>query len=584
MTTIRASGIEPGQRHLNGPQTTGREYRNLSQPTHAMTRNDDVPVPMRDGINLLADVHRPAEPGRYPVLIAASPYPRQIQDLGAPAGFIEAGASDFFVPRGYVHVIANNRGTSGSEGTFGFFDGQERRDMYDLVEWAAAQPWSDGNVGMVGISYFAGTQMEAAVERPPHLRAIMPIAGTFDLYESATHHGLVSSSFLTPFLAMIGMTSGHTNKLWRSKLLDAVRHVLLMPAIHKRFENFNGEAAIAQLKILLKLHHAPHPWDDLWRAIVAEHPIHDAWWEDRNVLPLLERIEIPVYLGCDWHNVALHLPHTFRAFEKLTNSKFVKVAMMGEHGLAWPWESLHIETLAWFDQWLKGQDTGILEGPRFRYVLPEADGWRMMETWPPPEASFRTLALRADATLSEDEGEVGARTYMNLGAGLNRPRASETDPASYLTWDTPTLTHDLDVVGPIELQLDAISTAPDTAFIVVLQDIDAAGHPVDVTAGYLRAGLRKVDESASKPGAPVLPCLGFEAVPIGEKVNYRIPLVPNARRFKAGHKIRLYLTTDDQSDEKPALLLFRHASIGTNSLNTILSSSRLLLPILPMIG
>jgi predicted acyl esterase len=584
MSNIRASGIEPGQRHLNGPQTTGREYRNLSQPTHAMTRDDDVPVPMRDGTKLLADVHRPAEPGQYPVLIAASPYPRQIQDLGAPAGFIEAGASDFFVPRGYVHVIANNRGTSGSEGTFGFFDGQERRDMYDLVEWAAAQPWSDGNVGMVGISYFAGTQMEAAVERPPHLKAIMPIAGTFDLYESATHHGLVSSSFLTPFLAMIGMTSGHTNKLWRSKLIDAVRRVLLVPAIHKKFETFNGEAAIAQLKVLLKLHHAPHPWDDLWRAIVAEHPVHDAWWEERNILPLLEKIEIPVYLGCDWHNVPLHLPHTFKAFEKLTNSKFVKVAMMGEHGLAWPWESMHIETLAWFDQWLKGQDTGILEGPRFRYVLPEADGWRTMETWPPPEASFSHLALRADATLSDDEGEAGERTYMNLGAGLNRPRASETDPASFLAWDTPPLAHDLDVVGPIELQLDAISTAPDTAFIVVLQDIDAAGHPVDVTAGFLRAGLRKVDEIASKPGAPVLPCLAFEAVPIGEKVRYRIPLVPNARRFKAGHKIRLYLTTDDQDDAKPALLLFRHASIGSNSLNTVLSSSRLLLPILPTIG
>jgi uncharacterized protein len=127
MTQIRASGFEPGQRRLNGPQTTGREYRNLSQPSYMMVRDDDVPVPIRDGVNLLADVHRPAEAGRYPVLIAASPYPLQIQDLGAPAGFIEAGASDFFVPRGYVHVIANNRGTSGSGGTFGFFDGQERR-------------------------------------------------------------------------------------------------------------------------------------------------------------------------------------------------------------------------------------------------------------------------------------------------------------------------------------------------------------------------------------------------------------------------------------------------------------------------
>jgi uncharacterized protein len=177
MANIQASGIEVGQRRLNGPQTTGRDYRNLSPPNHVITSDDDVAVPMRDGVTLLADVHRPAEPGRYPVLVAASPYPRQIQNLGAPAGFIEAGATDFFVPRGYVHVIANCRGTGGSGGTFGFFDSQERRDMYDLVEWAAQQPWSDGNVGMIGISYFAGTQMEAAVERPPHLKAIIAHCG-----------------------------------------------------------------------------------------------------------------------------------------------------------------------------------------------------------------------------------------------------------------------------------------------------------------------------------------------------------------------------------------------------------------------
>ena len=102
-----------------------------------------------------------------------------------------------------------------------------------------------------------------------------------------------------------------------------------------------------------------------------------------------------------------------------------------------------------------------------------------------------------------------------------------------------------------------------------------------MTAGYLRAGLREVDDVASKPGVPVLDCRTFEAVPIGETVRYRIPLVPNARRFKAGHKIRLYLTTDDQGEDKPALLMFRHASIGTSSLNMIVSSSRLLLPVLP---
>ena len=580
MPNVQSSGIEPGQRRLNGPQTTGREYRNLSQPTHAMTHDDDMTVPMRDGVALLADVHRPAEPGRYPVLIAASPYPRQIQNLGAPAGFIEAGATDFFVPRGYVHVIANCRGTSGSGGTFGFFDGQERRDMYDLVEWVAQQPWSDGNVGMIGISYFAGTQMEAAVERPPHLKAIMPIAGTYDLYESATHHGLVSSGFLTPFLFMIGMTSGHTNKLWRSKLIDAVRALLLTPDIHKKFEMANGEAAIAGLKVLLKLHHDPHPWDDLWRAIAAEHPFRDAWWEDRNLLPLLDRVEIPVYLGCDWQNVPLHLPHTFSAYERLTKSKEVRVAMMGEHGLAWPWESLHIEAIAWFDHWLKGHDTGILDGPHFRYMLPEAEGWRTSDAWPLHEAAHHVYALRADGRLSEDEGNAGSRTYMNLGGGLNRPRASETDPPPFLDWTTARLTHDLDLIGPIELKLDTACTAPDTAFIVVLQDLDENDNAVNWTAGYLRAGLRGVDEVASKAGAPYLPCQIFEAVPIGEKVSYRIPLVPNARRFRAGHKLRLYLTTDDQNPDKPALLAFRHASIGTSSFNTVVSSSRLLLPTL----
>ena len=582
MTNVSSSGTEHGQRQLNGPQTTGREYRNLSQPSHIMAHDDDVAVPMRDGVTLLADVHRPAELGRYPVLVAASPYPRQIQNLGAPAGFIEAGASDFFVPRGYVHVIANCRGTSGSGGTFGFFDGQERRDMHDLVEWAAQQPWSNGNVGMVGISYFAGTQMEAAVERPPHLKAIMPIAGTFDLYESATHHGLMSSGFLTPFLYMIGMTSGHTNKLWRSKLMDAMPALLLTPAIHKKFETANGEAAIAGLKVLLKLHHDPHPWDDLWRAIAAEHPFRDGWWEDRNLLPLLDRIEVPVYAGCDWMNVPLHLPHTFKAYERLTNSKHLQVAMMGEHGLAWPWESLHIEALAWFDHWLKEKDTGILEGPRFRYIVPEAEGWRTSDVWPICEATHHSYALRADAVLSEDEGEGGSRTYMNLGGGLNRPGQSETDPPGMLHWTTPTLPRDLDLTGTIELQLDAACTAPDTAFIVLLQDVDENENAINVTSGYLRASLRKVDEAASKPGAPTLPCDTFEAVPIGQKVDYRIPVVPNARRFKAGHKLRLCLTSDDQDPEKPAPLGFRHASIGTSSFNTVFSSSRLLLPLVTL--
>src|SRR5690242_9153583 len=98
------AGVEPGQRQLNGTQTTGREYRDLSVPSYEVARDLDVRAPMRDGVDLLVDVHRPDAEGTFPVLVAASPYPRQIQNTGAPMGFIEAGASDFWVPRGYVHV------------------------------------------------------------------------------------------------------------------------------------------------------------------------------------------------------------------------------------------------------------------------------------------------------------------------------------------------------------------------------------------------------------------------------------------------------------------------------------------------
>jgi predicted acyl esterase len=255
--------------------------------------------------------------------------------------------------------------------------------------------------------------------------------------------------------------------------------------------------------------------------------------------------------------------------------------MLGAYGLTWPWESLHVEALAWFDHWLKGQDTGILEGPPVRYMLPGAEEWRTAESWPIPGLTQRMLALRADGELADDEGEGGSRTLMALGTGLNRAQASPTDPASSLTWTSAPLEDDLDFVGASELQLDAVSTAPDTAWIVVLQDVEPAGHAVTVTAGYLRAGLREVDEARSRLGAPVLPCRNFQAVPVGAPVRYRIPLVPNARRFKAGHAVRLLLTSDDQDQAFPAMMSFRHASVGTSCLNTILSSSRLVLSILP---
>ena len=577
----KVSGVHAGQRHLNGPQTTGRSYTNLSEPRHRMRRDDDVAVTMRDGANLLADVYRPDDDQRFPALVSASPYPRQIQDLGAPMGFIEAGASDFFVPRGYVHVVANVRGTGGSDGTFGFFDRQERQDMHDLVEWTAAQPWCDGNVGMIGISYFAMSQLEAAVERPDHLKAIFPLAVSPDLFEAARHHGLLCASFVSPFLTMIGIAAGHGDAFYRGHLLDAVRHVLALPHIHEKFATMNGEASLTLMKEAMKLHYEPHPWDDLWEAVAVDHQRRDDWWDERNLLPLLDQVDIPVYLGCDWQNVPLHLPGTFSTLDALSGSPDVRVGMLGEFGLTWPWESLHIEALAWYDHWLKGADTGILDGPPIRYWLPGADEWRTATEWPPAESAAIELALRADGVLGSDEGEAGSRSYVCTGPGLDHRAPRTTDPPSALTWDTEPLDVDLDVVGNLELRLSARATAIDTAWIVLLLDIAPDGTAETITQGWLQASLRTVDRDASAMGSPTLDCRTPSALPLDEVVEYRVPLVPNARRFTARHRIRVIVCSDDQADEVPVIMGFRHAPAGTTSRNTIHSSSRLVLSMLP---
>ncbi|WP_433734069.1 CocE/NonD family hydrolase [Nocardia sp. CA-129566] len=569
MAQFKAAGVESGQRQLNGPQTTGRQYQNLSPALHGTIREDNMPVPVRDGTELLADIHRPDGEGRFPALIAAAPYPRQLQDLGAPAAIIEAGASDFWAPRGYAHVIANLRGTVGSGGTYTFFDEQERKDLFDLIEWVAGQPWCDGNVGMIGISYYAMTQMAAATQRPPHLKALFPFNVTVQAWGASYHNGLLNEAFVTPWFRALGVLSAHGDRLYRKGLSRLVRKVLAIPAVHHGFRHADVAKVHHGLQLVSRFGHDAHPWDDLLNAVATEHPVRDAWWDDRDLTELLTRVDIPVYLGGEWSNVALHLPGLFKAWQALAHNPHVRMAMLGEHGLPWPWESMHIEALAWFDHWLKGQDTGILEGPAIRYWLPGAEQWRTADSWPPP-ATYTALSLNADGSLTADE-RPGERSYATDGANAM--------PAQ-LSWTSDPLPDDLDMVGHPELRLTATSSEADTGWILLLQDIGPDGESTDVTPGWLRASMRHVDEDASETGRPVLPMRTRDPIPVGESVDYRIPLVANARQFRRGHRIRLILTSDDTRKDFRPMMLFSHALVGIGAVNTVHSSSRLLLPIL----
>jgi putative CocE/NonD family hydrolase len=576
-----ASGIEPGQRRLNGIQTAGRELRNVTAPMFGIATFEDVAVRLRDGVELQADVYRPDAEGRFPALLSFSPYPRQIQNTRAPLGLVEAGASDFFVPRGYVHVIANARGTGGSGGVWTLLDHQEREDLFDLVEWAAAQPWCDGQVGMLGISYFAMAQLAAAVARPPSLKAIFPLGTNESVFDVAWHHGLFSQSFISAWIPAVGVLAQKKDDLWRGKRLELATKLLSSPLVHQRIQHVNGEALVAVLKKMIRSTYPEEPYGRIWREAAVEHPTHDAFWDDRDCLAALADVDIPVYLGCDWDNVIMHLPGTFTTWKGLAGNPNVRMSLLPEGGLNWPWESMHYEALGWFDHWLKGVDTGVMEGPPIRYYLPVADEWRTAQAWPPPESTLVAYALRADGVLAREEGEAGARSYQVTTPDTRQPNNADPPPLpEVLHWETEALSEPLDVAGNIELRLDASITALDTAWIAIVYDIDPQGEKTPVSGGWLRATLREVDEAKSVPGTPVVPCRVPRAVPVGEAVTYRIPIVPNARRFQPGHRIALTLASSDDGKDAPTILGFTHTSVGGASVNTIRSTSRLLLPIL----
>src|SRR3990172_12694592 len=161
---------------------------NLSKRQYGIIRELDIPVIMSDGVNVVVDIFRPDNGDKFPALLSMSPYNKDVQSdrlwprgmmrsrvRGVIDGCIEAGPTDFFVRRGYVHIIGSVRGTGKSGGAYRFMDHREVRDLYEIVEWAAQQPWCNGNVGMLGVSYFAWNQQPTAVLRPPHLKAIFPL-------------------------------------------------------------------------------------------------------------------------------------------------------------------------------------------------------------------------------------------------------------------------------------------------------------------------------------------------------------------------------------------------------------------------
>ncbi|MDE3077816.1 MAG: CocE/NonD family hydrolase, partial [Chloroflexota bacterium] len=283
---------------------------------------------MSDGIEIDADVFLPDAAGPFPALLGLAPYskvpqtaPIRVSPISTGAslqsgqekatGYLEAGDPNFFVRRGYVHVVANCRGTGKSGGKFDPYGPREIRDGVEIIEWMAGQPWCDGNVGMFGVSYFGIVQWLIAAQRPPHLKCIFAPWALTDMYRDSVYHGGILGHGFWRVWAYASVDRGRGESWSRKHLGDEAFGQAIAAALE--------DPDIANVPELVQILRNP---DAGMNPILVDYylnPLDGPYWEERRADH--QAINVPAYLGGDWGVYGLHLPGAFRSWENTAAPK-----------------------------------------------------------------------------------------------------------------------------------------------------------------------------------------------------------------------------------------------------------------------
>ena len=573
-----------------------------------MIEERDIRVSMRDGIQLAIDVYRPDGPGPFPVLYAAALHNKDMQgpDIAdvlppqpahAPLWFgpIEAGDTRRFIANGYVHIIAQPRGSAKSEGHYG----HEDTDHYDTIDWISRQPWCDGNVGMVGISGYAGEQWRAAAQGHPALKAIFPydacsayggMFGFRDFYPGGVLH---TFPYLLDVFSTVHESRDRPGEL--SAEDEAFHRAAMANPDFKMYMNLYNILTQKGQRTFIMYRSMVAPWEPAGTVAAAEERF--------------KKIKIPYYTGSGAYayTYKLHWLGAQHYFQKVDAPR--KLLFSGPAHLERPFHQYHDEIIRWYDHWLKGIDTGIMAEPPVRYWLTGANEWRTGADWPLPEAEWVKFYLgnweRLTTTPPRPSAELG-KAALEPDIFTQMP-LKKTTGVQRLRYMTEPLAHDLTVVGPISLTLHAAIDKPDTNWIVVLKDVGPdvsvvtaregeRSVPADLperelTRGWLKASYRALDTDRSTPWEPFhqLTRDAIEPVPVGEIVEYRIQILATANQFKAGHRICLEITALDVPTGTGAMTNVEYIPYHVCSSETVTHSvyhdgdrpSHLLLPVIP---
>ena len=555
----------------------------ISQPVHEMRVTKRLRVPMRDGVHLSVDVFAPDNDGAYPALVAYAPYWNEGQYLPVPTSnphptaamgnyAIEAGDSAYLAARGYAHVVANVRGTGESEGEYQLMGPLEAQDGYDLIEWLAEQPWCDGNVGMVGVSYFSWIQYLVAAQQPPHLRAIAPIEGATDFYRDVCYRGgLLSLGFLSYWNTEL---SDRESISRTERDLSPEDFQALTERI--RDENLDIRHVYSAYQLLM----APRKNPVLHDAIM--HPLDGPWYHERSGYQHFDRIDVPVLSGAALDFWDLHLAGGFRAWDRMSNPANKHMIYPRFH--LRPFAENHDVLVRWYDHWMKGNDTGMLdESPVMLWVQGD-DTWRNEHEWPLERTEWKRLYLRADNALSWDEPapDEGSDSFDNIPYVYLESIFGGVPSAVYRT---EPLESALEVSGPIALELMGSLTDTDGHWIVEIRDVSPDGSTRIVTKGWLKASFRALNAELSTPFRPERDYTDPEPVTPGAIDRYAIQVHDTSNTFLAGHRLELIVKSLDHSLEGEWNTIFYHLPSSRDVTHTVHHNaenpSYLLLPVVP---
>jgi putative CocE/NonD family hydrolase len=558
----------------------------VSQPRdYKLIVEKDVAIPLRDGAMLYADVLRPdGGSERFPAIMNIGPYqkdklwipPEDLEEKANPYLAWETANPMWWCPRGYACVRVDARGSGKSPGRSDPSSYQEAVDFYDAIEWIAKRDWCSGKIGTLGISYHANCQWRVANLQPPSLKAIIPWEGRADLYRDQTFHGgIFAMGFLHTWIAT-----------------NMAHHLMGRPRTYNP-DAFNNNM--------------------LWEW--ASHSLDSEFWHMRSAD--WDRITVPLMSAGNWTGVGLHLRGNTEGF-MLAASKHKKLRIhSGTHFHPFHSEEGRMDQLRFFDHWLKGIDTGIMDEPPVKLMIRTGGNlkeykFRHENEWPIARTRWTKMYLKVNATQQshggDPEGEIvpepvtteSSATYLaspptHAGTASAAPSVNAgAIGRTGISFQTAPLSEDTEITGPIALKLFVSSTSEDADIFATIRNIGPDGKDVweigqqgfdevPVTKGWLRASHRKLDPKRSLPYRPYHAHDERQWLKPGEVVECDVEIWPTSMVFRKGHRIRL----DVQPRDGVGASVYRHypADYNIGARNTVHTGgnrqSYLLLPVVP---